>query len=40
MEQKEIIFNLTNQVKTPSEIQSFLAEEFGKHAYSRTTIYK
>lgn len=40
MEQKELIFNLTNQGKTPIEIQSVLAEEYGKHAYSRTTVYK
>lgn len=40
MKQREYIFNLTKDGKSPGEIQNFLHEQFGKQALSRTTVYK
>lgn len=40
MKQREYIFNLTKDGKSPGEIQDFLHEQFRKQSLSRTTVYK
>lgn len=40
MKQKRFIFEKANEGQKPKEIQIHLNEQFGKEAYSKTTVYK